>query len=70
MAEREEAENKSWTASTNWIVVHGSLQNTISFESPIEEEEEEETSSRPKAALVLKPPPSDSSPCEINGQDL
>lgn len=66
MAEREEAENKSWTASTNWIVVHGSLQNTISFESPIEEEEEEETSSRPKAALVLKPPPSDSSPCEIN----
>ncbi|KAJ8645167.1 hypothetical protein MRB53_006915 [Persea americana] len=66
MAEREEeAENKSWTASTNWIVVHGSLQNTVSFESPVEEEEEN-TSSRPKAALVLKPPTSDSSPCEIN----
>lgn len=74
MAEKEEGEEEKQTSSaaTNWIVAHGSLRNTISFESPTDEEEEEkeESSSRSKPALVLKPPPSDSSPCEINGQDL
>ncbi|XP_077211811.1 40S ribosomal protein S27 isoform X2 [Tasmannia lanceolata] len=56
-----EEEKKIWSSATNWIVVHGSLQEHISFESPIEED----NSARSESHLLLNSPSPDSSPCEI-----
>ncbi|XP_058073638.1 uncharacterized protein LOC131222540 [Magnolia sinica] len=58
-----------WSAATNWTVADGSLQNSISFESPvfpIPEEKEVKNAVLTKDQLILQPPPSDSAPCEIN----
>ncbi|PIA53608.1 hypothetical protein AQUCO_00900289v1 [Aquilegia coerulea] len=68
--------SSSWISSTNWIVSNnnGSLNDSISFETPIssikdEEEEFKDSETRKHQSVVLIPPPcsssDESSPCEI-----
>lgn len=57
-----------WTASTNWILAGGSLQNAISFETS----EEDATSPAVSDPLLLVRPPAvaeeDFLPCEVTSE--
>ncbi|KAJ4970509.1 hypothetical protein NE237_003608 [Protea cynaroides] len=59
-----ETQSSSSSFSTNWIVEHGSLQNSIIFESSTSSIDEA-TEVSPKDYLLLKPASPDSGPCEI-----
>ncbi|KAI3874261.1 hypothetical protein MKX03_014293 [Papaver bracteatum] len=58
-----------WKSSTDWVVTHGSLGNSISFETPltyIDDEITLESTNIPKDQLrLINPPSTDSGPCEI-----
>ncbi|OVA19109.1 hypothetical protein BVC80_7895g2 [Macleaya cordata] len=54
----------SWTSATNWIVKNGSLNNSLSFETPFSEINEESNSPKDQLQLI-KPISPDSGPCEI-----
>ncbi|XVF73628.1 hypothetical protein PTKIN_Ptkin12aG0217300 [Pterospermum kingtungense] len=66
----------SWSSSTNWSVAHGSLLDSVTFESsfaPITDSNPDERAvddlnavdSAPKFPLILCPTSPDSAPCEI-----
>ncbi|KAI3885859.1 hypothetical protein MKW92_020550 [Papaver armeniacum] len=59
-----------WKSSTNWVVTHGSLDSSISFETPLtyidDDEFTLESTNIPKDQLkLISPPSTDSGPCEI-----
>ncbi|XP_042484998.1 uncharacterized protein LOC122065265 [Macadamia integrifolia] len=59
-----EKQSSSSSFSTNWIVEHGSLENSLTFESS-DSLIDEDIETSPKDYLLLKPASSDSEPCEI-----
>ncbi|KAL3832952.1 hypothetical protein ACJIZ3_007688 [Penstemon smallii] len=55
-----------WSSETNWVIAHGSLENSINIESSDCSITESETDDRTRnPPLVLKPQGPDSCPCEI-----
>lgn len=65
----DEATPSSLTASTNWVVSHGSLYDSISFDSSLSPEDDGRAESLECPLLVLSLPDSTESshPCEITG---
>ncbi|MCL7030134.1 hypothetical protein MKW94_030837 [Papaver nudicaule] len=58
-----------WKSSANWVVTQGSLDNSISFETPLTDIDDEitlESTNIPKDQLqLISPSSTDSGPCEI-----
>ncbi|XP_022770086.1 uncharacterized protein LOC111313681 isoform X2 [Durio zibethinus] len=62
--------NTCWNSSTNWYIAHGSLLNSVTFESSFmsiadSNQHQDALDSTPKSPLILCPTSPDSASCEI-----